>query len=117
MEKLLGIYFRFNILILKNVHGVVIQCVEKNIQIILIYQSGECDMVSVIPSELHHKSLPITPELRDIPLTHLDCEQFLGKTFVQQSCGTLFVAGAQTDEEMSCETARRMGYCPRGFAP
>ena len=57
----------------------------------------------------------IVPELRSIPLTFLDCNHFLGKMFVQQACGVLFVAGAQTEEEMSCERARELGYCPRGY--
>ena len=57
----------------------------------------------------------ITPGKGEIN-TFMDCNHFLGKMFVQQACGVLFVAGAQTDDEMSCENARSGGYCPRGYA-
>lgn len=57
-----------------------------------------------------HKSRPITPELRDIPLTWRDCDLATIRTDFNNKewDGCKDVCG-------SCELIRDLGKCPRGY--
>jgi len=69
------------------------------------------------PATIPHKQRPEVPELRDIPLTFMDCPD---RSAVKWSDGSiahwcLYETKCTPFDYVYCEGAMKHGTCPRGF--
>jgi hypothetical protein len=66
-----------------------------------IFKADETEVLFMTPPR------PVIPELREMPLTFLDCERYFNNFWCKSDPSTW----------SSCKDKRKYNRCPRGFAP